>query len=457
MTGTRTTILKLASTVAIATALISGCASDGSARPSGYAAKPLKGEGNKAVAKAERAVQASPRDAAARAALGSAYLAAGRFASAAQSFDDALNLGDESPATVLGLALAETARGNNAAAVELLHDWRDAIPAGDLGLAYALAGETARGVQVLTGAVRDGDASAKTRQNLAYAYALDGRWREARVMVAQDVAADQVDVRMREWLSMNRPEYVTTRVAHLLGVTPAADSGQPQALALANFPGSGELAAQDQAQTVAVAEPVAPVIAPVVQAPVVQAQAELPAMAVSAAAPVAQPITLAALDRAPAGVANDAPAFATISAPARSGGSVQPRVVGKTMRTKFVSEPRNLAQPGKGKGLSAITAIANAVSGGSHWLQLGSYTNPAIAKDGWGKFTRRTPALKGYKSVTTTATVNNVPVWRIAATGFGNYAAASKMCARVKSRGGACLVKRAEIQGAGSVIRGLRR
>ena len=458
MTGHRTTILKLASTVAIAAALVSGCASDGGARPSGFAAKPLTGEGSKAVAKAERAVQAAPRDAAARAALGSAYLAAGRFASAAQTFDDALNLGDESAATVLGLALAETANGNNAAAVELLHDWRDAIPAGDLGLAYALAGETARGVQVLTDAVRDGDASAKTRQNLAYAYALDGRWREARVMVAQDLPADQVDVRMREWISMNRPEYATVRVAHVLGATPATDSGQPQALALANFPGSGELAAEAQAQVVAAAEPavpnaqeLAPASASVVQAPVYQAQAELPAVA----APVAQPITLAALDRAPSGIDNDAPAFATISTPARS--AVQQRLVGKTMRTGFVVEPRNLAQPGKGKGLAAITAIANAVSGGSHWLQLGSYTNPAIAKDGWGKFTRRTPALKGYKAVTTTATVNNVPVWRIAATGFGSYADASKMCAKVKSRGGVCLVKRAEIQGAGAVVRGLRR
>ena len=59
--------------------------------------------------------------------------------------------------------------------------------------------------------------------------------------------------------------------------------------------------------------------------------------------------------------------------------------------------------------------------------------------------------------MTTTATVNNVPVWRIAATGFGSYGDASKMCAKVKSRGGACLVKRAEIQGAGAVVRGLRR
>ena len=451
MTGTRTTILKLASTAAIAVALVTGCATDSGARPSSLSAKALSGEGNKAVAKAERAVHAAPRDATARATLAAAYLAAGRFASAAQSYDDALNLGDESASTVLGLALAETARGNNAAAVELLYDWRDTIPGGDLGLAYALAGETARGVQVLSEAVRDGDATAKTRQNLAYAYALDGRWREARVMMAQDVPADQVDVRMREWISMNRPEYAPMRVASLLGTTLKADSGQPQALALGNFPGTSELAAEAQAQAVvAAAEPAVPVVQELTPAPVQVAQApvELPAVA----APVAQPITLAALDRAPSRIASDAPAFATISTPARA--TVQPRVVGKT---KFVSDPRKVTQPGKGKGLAAITAIANAVSGGSHWLQLGSYTNPAIARDGWGKFTRRTPALKGFKAVTTTATVNNVPVWRVAATGFGSYADASKMCAKVKSRGGACLVKRAEIQGAGSVMRGARR
>lgn len=455
MTGHRNTIFKLVSTAALAAVLVTGCATDSGARPSKYAAKALTGEGNKAVAKAERAVNAAPRDAAARAVLAAAYLAAGRFGSAAQSYDDALNLGDESASTVLGLALAETARGNNAAAIELLHDWRDTIPGGDLGLAFALAGETARGVQVLSDAVREGDATAKTRQNLAYAYALDGRWREARVMMAQDVPADQVDVRMREWISMARPEYAPMRVASLLGTTPAADSGQPQALALANFPGTSELAAEasSEAPVVAVAEPVAPVVQEPTPAPVqvVQAPAELPAVA----APVAQPITLAALDRAPSRIASDAPSFAMISIPVRA--TAQPRIVGKTMRAKFVSDPRNLAQPGKGKGLSAITAIANAASGGSHWLQLGSYTNPAIAKDGWGKFTRRTPALKGYKSVTTTATVNNVPVWRVAATGFGSYSAASAMCAKVKARGGACLVKRAEIKGAGGVISAARR
>ena len=456
MTGNRLTFVKLASTVAIAAALVTGCASVGGARPSSYAAKPLSGNANKAVDKAERAVLAAPRDAGARAALAAAYLDAGRFASAAQSYDDALELGDESAKTVLGLALAETANGNAAAANELLHDWRDVIPAGDLGLAYALAGETARGVQILSDALRSGQNEAKIRQNLAFAYALDGRWREARLMVAQDVPADQVDARIGEWAMMGRPEAVTARVAHLLGVIAIADSGQPQELALANFPSTEQLASEAQAQVVAQVESVAPLaqeVAATAPVAVIQAQAELPAVA----APVAQPIKLAALAPAPAAVANDAPAFSAISLPAASY-SVKPRVVGKHMRTKFASDPRNLAQPGKGKGLSAMMPAPKVVAQGSHWLQLGSYTDPAIAKDGWRKFTSRTPALKPYRTVTTTATVNGTPVWRIAAAGFPSYAEASKMCAKVKGRGGACLVKRAEVEAsAGSPVRGLRR
>ena len=455
MTGNRLTFAKLASTVAIAAAMVSGCASDGGARPSSYAAKPLSGKGNKAVAKAERAVQTAPRDAVARAALGAAYLNAGRFAAAAQSYDDALELGDESAATALALALAETANGNAAAATELLHDWRDVIPASDLGLAYALAGETGRGVQILSDALRNGEDGAKVRQNLAFAYALDGRWREARLMVAQDVPADQVDARISEWATMGRPDDVTTRVAHLLGVTAIADSGQPQALALANFPSTEQLASEGQAQVVAATEPAAPVVEPVAPAPapVVQAQAELPAVA----APVVQPIKLAALDRAPAAIVNDAPAFATLAMPAASAPAVKPRIVGKQVSRKFVSETRNVAQPGKGEGLSAMMPAPKVAVQGSHWLQLGSYTNPAIAKEGWRKFTARTPALKAYRTVTTTATVNDTPVWRVAAAGFPSYAEAAKMCAKVKGRGGACLVKRAEAQTAGAPVRGLRR
>jgi hypothetical protein len=121
---------------------------------------------------------------------------------------------------------------------------------------------------------------------------------------------------------------------------------------------------------------------------------------------------------------------------------VKPRTVGK-----FSAQVKEAVQAGRGNGLTALTSAIKAVTGGSHWVQLGSYTNPAIAKDGWGKFTQRTPALKGFKTVTTTAVVNGTPVWRVAATGFGSYTDAKAMCDRVKARGGVCLVKRAEFGG----------
>src|SRR5687768_14589391 len=168
MTGNRTHFFRLAASTALAATLLGGCALGGGERPSGYAAKPLSGKAGKGVMQAEQVVLANPRDAAARAALGAAYLDAGRFASAVQAYDDALELGDESVPTVLGLALAETAQGNNQAALQLLSDWRDLIPAGDLGLALALAGDTARGVSVLKEALRAGENSPKTRQNFAF-------------------------------------------------------------------------------------------------------------------------------------------------------------------------------------------------------------------------------------------------------------------------------------------------
>ena len=470
MTGTRTHLFRLTASTALAAALLGGCALGGGERPSGYAAKPLAGKGAKGVAGAEQAVLANPRDAAARAALGAAYLDAGRFASAVQAYDDALELGDESVPTVLGLALAETAQGNNAAALQLLSDWRDLIPASDFGLALALAGDTARGVAVLNEALRAGDTSPKTRQNFAFALALDGKWTIARVMVAQDVPANQVDARLRQWAAMGRPDQVRDRVAQLLGVTPVEDQGQPEALALANFPTTEQLAAEAQAQAeapveVAQAVPVeTPAAAP--PAPVQLAAAELPPAAAPAAepvataapaapappimfaAPVVQPVTLASLEPSRPRVVSDAPAFASVPAKASPAAAAPaPRRAGK-----FVAERGKPVQPGKGKGLAALAP--KPVANGTHWVQLGSYTDPAVAKEGWGKFTRRTPALKGFAQVTTTATVDGTPVWRVAATGFANYDAAAKMCALVKQRGGACLVKRAE---AGSPARFARR
>ena len=52
-------------------------------------------------------------------------------------------------------------------------------------------------------AIRNGENTPKMRQNIAYAYALAGRWREARLMAQQDVPADQVSHRMQEWAEMS--------------------------------------------------------------------------------------------------------------------------------------------------------------------------------------------------------------------------------------------------------------
>ena len=118
-----------------------------------------KGKVDKAISLAEGVVASNPREAAYRALLGNAYLRAGRFESAAQAFNDAMKLGDNSTRTALALSLAQIGAGRNRDAVAILQDWRDAIPAADLGLALALAGESGRGVAILSDAVRAGDNS----------------------------------------------------------------------------------------------------------------------------------------------------------------------------------------------------------------------------------------------------------------------------------------------------------
>ena len=108
------------------TGCASGSASSGAKTLSSAAEARSEGKTDKAIALAEQAVLASPRDPAAKAELGNSYLAAGRFASAQAAFDDALVLGDVSPRTALGFVLASIALGDNRAALETLDEWRDA-------------------------------------------------------------------------------------------------------------------------------------------------------------------------------------------------------------------------------------------------------------------------------------------------------------------------------------------
>ena len=99
-------LLAATATAALAlTGCSAGSAGGRTASASDAAAARADGKVDKAISLAEQAVLAAPRDPVAKAELGSSYLAAGRFASAQQAYDDALVLGDVSPRTALGLSL----------------------------------------------------------------------------------------------------------------------------------------------------------------------------------------------------------------------------------------------------------------------------------------------------------------------------------------------------------------
>lgn len=410
--------IRYAVTGVLAAGLLAGCAASSHlARASDSHARPSRTL-NRVVDAAESAVAKSPRDAAARVALGQAYLDAGRFQSAATSFNDAIKLGDASGRTQLSLALARIGGGDVRGAVAVLDEARDTIPATDRGLALALAGETSRGIAILTDALRGGENTVKMRQNLAYAYALDGRWREARLMMAQDVPADQIDDRIGAWATMNQPEDVQKRVASLLGAPVGVqDSGQPQELALGGEPQGEQLAAAE------VPTPAAPAAA-----------AELPALdqapaAVAVAAPVAVPAPVAS--EAPAAPASTT--FATaFAAPARDYVS-QPVVQAVPVRD-FTSAQRYTAKPAAALRQAQPRSVA---TGGSHLVQLGSFSSEANARRSWRIFTARNPELRNYRMTITPAVVNGKNFWRVAAAGF-NVSSAASLCSGVKNHGGAC-------------------
>ena len=181
---------------------------------------------------AEAAVGLRPQVASYRMLLGQSYLKAGRFGSAREAFADAMTLEPGNGKAALNLALAEIATGDWAGARKTLDAHTDIIAVSDRGLAMALAGDPAGAVDVLIAATRSPEADAKTRQNLALSLALAGRWRDARSVVAVDVAPGEVDKRILQWAAFARPTSASDQVAALLGVTPVQDPGQPVALAL---------------------------------------------------------------------------------------------------------------------------------------------------------------------------------------------------------------------------------
>jgi Flp pilus assembly protein TadD len=374
-------------------------------------------DGNKAVQSAEAAVQLAPQNATYRQILGRAYVLAGRFASAEAALTDAMTLGNNDARTIVSLALVQVAQGRPDSARSLLLAHADTVPAGDYGLAMAMAGDAPEGVRILSEAIHDPSATARTRQNLAYAYALAGRWKDARMIVGMDMDPLAANKRISDWAQIAEPSLAPQRVAALMGVTiDAGDAGQPVALALAPVP---------------VAAPVEMAAAPSDLAPLPEAQPEAPVQVATvepAAVPVAElaevaqptPIRVAARDF----IVEDhkaKPVAVKARAKAQTAAAVMSAPVARMQQAAFI------------KPVS---------TGASNWVvQLGAYDTAAIAKEKWMSMAGRNSTLAAFPVLTSQATVKGKPFHRLAISGFASRTDAMTACRTIQSQRGQCFVR----------------
>ena len=413
------------SAVALAT-MITGCASPMSRSASdapgkanlayGIRAQMALGSGDYATAVdlAEKAVEASPRDAGIRALLGNAYFGSGRFASAEGAYNDSLALAPAQPQVILKRALVQIALGKNSEAISSLQAAQNFIDPADYGLALALAGQPYDAVQVLESAARTQGADSRVRQNLALAYAISGDWTAARTVAAQDLSADLVDGRIQQWMSLAKPAHSYDQVAALTGFTPAAiDPGQPVRLALVKTDSN-----------VAVAQ-AAPAPAPIEAAPVQVAAADVPAFA----APVSQPDALA-----PAPEAQDTRAALANAA------AISPEAPAAyaMMASNFASK----AKPAKvRKAAAPRPAAPRALGNAKAVVQLGAYSSEERVAVAWDQLTRRFPTLRSYSPVSARFDGPRGPVYRLSVRGFANQQEAIARCQTLRGKGGSCFVR----------------
>ena len=362
-----------------------------------------------AIPLAERAVERSPKDAGFRALLGNCYLAAGRFASAEEAYHDSLSLVASQPQLILKLALVLTAQGKSAEAVRLLADGQSVMDPADLGLALALAGDPQAALQVLDPAARAVGADARTRQNLALAYAFSGNWEQARVVAAQDIPADQVDARMTQWAALAKPARSSDQVAAFIGVAPvASDPGQPVRLALNKVDANAR-----QAEA-------APVDAPVAEAvvePVAVAAIEPDAV------PVADPVAVAAVEPIPA----PEPVVAAAASPIRE---LRPALSPAAVRLSdtVASLRRNASLPLRMGRSRAV-------------VQLGAYKSSGRVAVAWSKVAAKHNSLRAYTPVSAKFAGAEGIVYRLSVQGFANDREAFSLCNSLKRAGSSCFVR----------------
>lgn len=363
-----------------------------------------KSNKSKAVDRAERAVALMPANASYRSLLGKAYVMAGRFTSAETTFNDALMLEPNNSKFALNLALMKIARGDSGGALSLLEEHRSSIPLADYGLALALSGDVVGAITTLEEAARAPDANAKSRQNLGLAYALAGRWIEARVVASQDLSPDLVDTRMGEWALMASPRAAWDQVAGLLRVKPVADIGQPAQLAL--------VISNIQALAAAPAKNSATVTASVV-----------PDVDAVAAAETPQPVfeTPAVVAKVP-----------------------DPVYVAPTAASKvsiMLDDPKPVASQAVVPAVAFAPAVQRGVRSGQFVVQLGAYAKMSFAETAWESAANKVGELRNYDPASARVKVKGNAYHRLSVSGFVTREAASQVCTEVKKSGGQCFVR----------------
>lgn len=357
---------------------------------------------DQAIAQAEMAVAADPRDAGMRMVLGRAYLESGRFRSAAASFADALALDPSRASAALSVTLARIGLGDLEGARTVLATHGELIPVGDRGLALALTGDTATAIPLLEAAVRDGGADGKTRQNLALSYALAGRWPEAKLMASYDLDPATLSQRIMQWSLMAREGQAPAQVAALLGVKPGDDAGMPVRLALRG----AEPAAAPAVQVAQVVAPPPPLAMSEPSAPV----AEQPAIAAE------QPET------------RFAPPTAIVQQPPEA--SIVPKSVASTV---------SAAKP--------IVSVAPRLAplprptGGQFAVQIGAYDSLGVAQASWKRAAGRIGMMRDYVPSTATLVRGGIVHHRLSISGFGTRGDAVRVCETLRARGGTCFVR----------------
>lgn len=457
----RDVILKMAASSMVFATMLTGCGPFGGGSVASISSKPAtakdaakyaekaekamaKGDVDEAIAFAERSVAGFGSDPETRALLGQAYLAAGRMASAERSFQDAMELGKTDARTILSLSLAQLGQGKADKARTLVVANRQYIPSADYGLALALTGDSKSAIEVLEQAIRESSATGRTRQNLGLAYALDGRWKEAKLMAVQDVAPAAVNDRVMEWAQMARPGAYQMRVATLLNVTPVAnDPGQPVQLALQSVYAPANLAASaegDYSQEVASFDRNTPLPA---IGPAPTGAGDVDFLAAENNVKVAS-VTVPASN-----ASGNAPANALVSKtqfPAKSAAPSTKFVVDsdkrKPARIAAVQTTAS-AKPVLQKTAYQPAAKAAGSSGGTHLVQLGAFSSPEGAKRAWGILSAQNADLNSFEYASSRINVKGRTLYRLAAIGFGNQRTAEAMCAGIKAKGGNCIVRHA--------------